>query len=260
MSTVHVEHVSKSYPGHSAQDKPVLALDNVDFEVRDHEFCSLLGHSGCGKTSLLNILAGFEHATRGQIHVDSHVVENPTWHRTMVFQDYALFPWMTVDQNIAFGLEMKKIPPAERKKIVEQNVELVGLKGFEHRYPHQLSGGMKQRVSIARALAVDPDVLLMDEPFAALDAQNRAQMQAELGRLLAESDPERRKTMMLVTHSIEEAILLSDRIIVLTCRPGRVKANIEVTLPRPRDEGSVEFMELKHQLRALLQNEIGATH
>jgi NitT/TauT family transport system ATP-binding protein len=178
----------------------------------------------------------------------------------MVFQDYALFPWMTVEQNIEFGLEMKKVPSSERKKIVRQNIELVGLKGFEKRYPHQLSGGMKQRVSIARALAVDPDVLLMDEPFAALDAQNRALMQEELGRLLAESDPQKRKTMMLVTHSIEEAVLLSDRIIVLTSRPGRVKANIEVNLPRPRDESSPEFVELKAQLRELLREEADVMH
>jgi NitT/TauT family transport system ATP-binding protein len=260
MCVVHVEHVSKVYPGHSAHDNPVVALDNVDFEVKDHEFCSLLGHSGCGKTSLLNILAGFEDATRGQILVDNDRVNRPAWHRTMVFQDYALFPWMTVEQNIEFGLEMKKVPSSERKKIVRQNIELVGLKGFEKRYPHQLSGGMKQRVSIARALAVDPDVLLMDEPFAALDAQNRALMQEELGRLLAESDPQKRKTMMLVTHSIEEAVLLSDRIIVLTSRPGRVKANIEVNLPRPRDESSPEFVELKAQLRELLREEADVMH
>jgi NitT/TauT family transport system ATP-binding protein len=260
MSTVHIEHVSKVYPGHNAQDKPVVALDNVDFEVKNHEFCSLLGHSGCGKTSLLNILAGFEHATRGTIHVDDELVDNPTWHRTMVFQDYALFPWMTVRQNIEFGLEMKRVPASERKRIVQQNIELVGLKGFEDRYPHQLSGGMKQRVSIARALAVDPDVLLMDEPFAALDAQNRALMQEEMGRLLAESDPQKRKTMVLVTHSIEEAVILSDRIIVLTSRPGRVKANIEVKLPRPRNEDDHEFVELKARLRELLHEEAHVVH
>lgn len=260
MSTVNIAHVCKVYPGHGAQDKPVLALDNVHFEVKDHEFCSLLGHSGCGKTTLLNILAGFEEATRGEILVDKKAVGNPTWQRTVVFQDYALFPWMTVRQNIGFGLEMKKVPASERKKIVQQNIELVGLMGFEDRYPHQLSGGMKQRVSIARALAVDPDVLLMDEPFAALDAQNRAQMQEEMGRLLANSDLQKRKTMVLVTHSIEEAVILSDRIIVLTSRPGRVKANIEVKLPRPRNEESREFVELKAQLRALLHEEAKAVH
>lgn len=260
MSTVHVSHVCKVYPGHTGKDAPVLALDNVHFEVKNHEFCSLLGHSGCGKTSLLNILAGFEDATRGEILVDDKAVGDPTWQRTVVFQDYALFPWMTVQENIGFGLEMKKVPAGERKKIIQHHIELVGLKGFEDRYPHQLSGGMKQRVSIARALAVDPGVLLMDEPFAALDAQNRAQMQAEMGRLLANSDPQKRKTMVLVTHSIEEALILSDRIIVLTSRPGRVKANIEVNLPRPRNEESAEFIEMKAELRSLLQEETALAH
>lgn len=260
MSEVNIANVSKVYPGRNAQDASLLALDSVSFEVKNHEFCSLLGHSGCGKTSLLNILAGFEDATQGEILVDQKPVGKPTWKRTMVFQDYALFPWMTVQQNIEFGLEMRKVPSSERKKIVLHNVELVGLKGFEDRYPHQLSGGMKQRVSIARALAVDPDVLLMDEPFAALDAQNRALMQEEMGRLLATSDPQKRKTMVLVTHSIEEAIILSDRIIVLTSRPGKVKANIEVKLPRPRDEDSPEFVELKAELRYLLREETGAVH
>lgn len=260
MSAVNIANVSKVYPGHNAQDASLLALDSVSFEVKNHEFCSLLGHSGCGKTSLLNILAGFEDATQGEVLVDRKPVSKPTWKRTMVFQDYALFPWMTVQQNIEFGLEMRKVPSSERKKIVLHNVDLVGLKGFEGRYPHQLSGGMKQRVSIARALAVDPDVLLMDEPFAALDAQNRALMQEEMGRLLATSDPQKRKTMVLVTHSIEEAIILSDRIIVLTSRPGKVKANIEVKLPRPRDEDSPEFVELKAELRHLLREEVGAVH
>jgi NitT/TauT family transport system ATP-binding protein len=214
MSNLTVENVTKIYPGHSADDEPVLALDDVSFRVEDHEFCSVLGHSGCGKTTLLTMMAGFEHPSMGRILVDGKPVGKPTWQRSVVFQDYALFPWMTVHDNISFGLEMKGLPAVDR--------ELVGLDGFENRYPHQLSGGMKQRVSIARALAVDPKVLLMDEPFAALDAQNRALMQEEMGRLLANADPVLRKTMLLVTHSIDEAVLLSDRIIVLTpSRPGQ---------------------------------------
>ncbi len=187
--------------------------------------------------------------------MDDEPVGRPTWRRTVVFQDYALFPWLSVRDNIAFGLEMKKVPAAERNEIVQRNVALVGLSGFEAHYPHQLSGGMKQRVSIARALAVEPNVLLMDEPFAALDAQNRALMQEEMGRLLASSTATERKTMILVTHSIEESILLSDRIVVLTRRPGRVKANIEVTLPRPRDEDDPAFIQLKKQLRDLIHAE-----
>jgi len=260
MSTVNVSNVRKIYPGHAPQDEPVLALDDISFEVGHHEFCSILGHSGCGKTTLLNLLAGFEKPTRGAMTVDGEPVGDPCWQRTVVFQDYALFPWMTVAQNIGFGLEMRKVSRERQKAIVDRNIELVGLTGFEHRYPHQLSGGMKQRVSIARALAVDPNVLLMDEPFAALDAQNRAMMQREMGRILASSEPEHRKTMVLVTHSIEEAILLSDRIIVLTRRPGRVKADIEVDLPRPRCEDDPGFQSLKARLRDLIHDEFAVEH
>lgn len=260
MGTVEIRSVGKSYPGNAARDAAVIALDDVSFEVKNHEFCSILGHSGCGKTSLLNILAGFESATQGEILVDGLQVAQPTWQRTVVFQDYALFPWLTVRKNIEFGLEMKKVAPKKRQEIIQDNIRLVGLSGFENHYPHQLSGGMKQRVSIARALAVDPNVLLMDEPFAALDAQNRALMQEEMGRLLATADPAQRKTMVLVTHSIEEAILLSDRIIMLTSRPGRVRANIEVSLPRPRNEEDPEFMALKNRLRNLLHDELQVNH
>jgi len=215
----------------------------------------VLGHSGCGKTTLLTMMAGFEQPSMGRILVDGKPVGKPTWQRSVVFQDYALFPWMTVHDNISFGLEMKGLPAVDREEIIRRHIELVGLNGFENRYPHQLSGGMKQRVSIARALAVDPKVLLMDEPFAALDAQNRALMQEEMGRILANADPTQRKTMLLVTHSIDEAVLLSDRIIVLSRRPGRVKANIEVKLPRPRDEDSPDFAALKKKIRDLIHDE-----
>jgi NitT/TauT family transport system ATP-binding protein len=255
MSTVTASNVSKTYPGLCPGDAPLLALDGVSFRVEDHEFCAVLGHSGCGKTTLLMMMAGFEQPSAGEIQVDDKPVGNPAWQRTVVFQEYALFPWLTVSENISFGLEMKRIAAAERNEIIRRNIELVGLQGFERRYPHQLSGGMKQRVSIARALAVDPEVLLMDEPFAALDAQNRAMMQDEMGRLLANSDPAQRKTMVLVTHSIEEAIILSDRIVVLTRRPGRVKANIVVELPRPRDEEDPRFIALRRQIRELIHGE-----
>ena len=255
MSAVTIASVRKVYPGHGAHDLPTVALEDVSFRIAEHEFCSILGHSGCGKTTLLMMLAGFERPSGGQIWVDGKPVGAPTWQRTVVFQEYALFPWMTVEQNIAFGLEMKRVPEPARQEIVARHVALVGLHGFEGRYPHQLSGGMKQRVSIARALAVDPAVLLMDEPFAALDAQNRSRMQEEMGRLLAASDPQLRKTMVLVTHSIEEAILLSDRVVVLTRRPGRVKAEIVVDLPRPRRETDAAFVGLKQHIRELIHDE-----
>jgi NitT/TauT family transport system ATP-binding protein len=178
-------------------------------------------------------------------------VGKPSWERAMIFQDYALFPWLTVLGNVEFGLEMKKLGSAQRRNIAMSRIELVGLKGFENRFPHQLSGGMRQRVAIARALAVDPSVLLMDEPFAALDAQNRSMLQDEMVRIFMEQ----RKTMVLVTHSIEEAIKLSDRIIVMTRRPGRVKADIRVDMPRPRREDTLEFVQLKARIRDLIHDE-----
>jgi NitT/TauT family transport system ATP-binding protein len=255
VSSVSIAGVSKIFPSQRRGDDEVMALQDVTFRVADREFCSILGHSGCGKTTLLMLLAGFERPTTGEIRVDDKPVGKPGWQRTVVFQDYALFPWMTVEENIGFGLEMKGVPEAERRDIVARQVALVGLRKFERRYPHQLSGGMKQRVSIARALAVDPEVLLMDEPFAALDAQNRSRMQEEMGRILASADHEARKTMVLVTHSIEESILLSDQIIVLTRRPGRVKAEIRVELPRPRSELDPAFMALKQRIRDLIHDE-----
>ena len=251
MSSLTAISVSKEFPGHSAGDTPVLAVKDVSFTVKDNEFCSILGHSGCGKTTMLNLIAAFEQPTSGQILVDGKPVTRPGWQRSMIFQDYALFHWLSIEDNIAFGLEMKGAAKAECSRIVADYVDLVGLNGFEKRYPHQLSGGMRQRVSIARALAVNPDILLMDEPFAALDAQNRQLMQLETARILATT----RKTVVLVTHSIEEAILLSDRIVVMTRRPGTVKSNINVDLPRPRNEDDPKFIELKKQIRLLIHDE-----
>lgn len=251
MSAVVVSNVRKIYPGHGAKDEPVVALNNVSFTVQHNEFCSILGHSGCGKTTLLTLVAGFEQPTSGQLSLDGKPIGKPGWERSVIFQDYALFPWLTVCQNIEFGLEMKQIPKESRTRIVREHVQLVGLAGFEDRYPHQLSGGMKQRVSVARALAVDPQVMLMDEPFAALDAQNRTLMQQEMVRIWEKE----RKTVMLVTHSIEEAITLSDRILVMTRRPGRVKADIEVKLPRPRLEEDADVILLKKRIRELILDE-----
>lgn len=226
----------------------VTALANVRLQVGDGEFCALLGHSGCGKTTLLNLVAGFEQPTAGTITVDGQPIDGPGWERTMIFQDYALFPWMTVERNVLFGLEMKQVPEAERTAIARHHIDLVGLGGAAGRYPHQLSGGMRQRVAIARALAVSPRVLLMDEPFAALDDQNRRLMQQELVRIWRQEP----KTVMLVTHSIDEAILLADRIAVMTRHPGRIKEIVEVGLPRPRDEDDPAYLALKRRLRALI--------
>jgi NitT/TauT family transport system ATP-binding protein len=243
--------VTKEYPGHSADDPSVLALKSVNFTVNHNEFCSVLGHSGCGKTTLLTMVAGFEAPTGGQLLLDGKPIGKPGWERSMIFQDYALFHWLTVKDNIAFGLQMKNVAKHKQKSIVEHYINLVGLTGFEKRYPHQLSGGMRQRVSIARALAVEPQVLLMDEPFAALDAQNRSLMQQEMVRIWERA----RKTCLLVTHSIDEAITLSDRILVMTRRPGTIKADLVVDLPRPRREDDPKVIALKRQIKELIIDE-----
>lgn len=252
MGQLTVNGVSKTYGERDAPGS-VAALHDVTFEVPDNQFCSILGHSGCGKTTLLNIAAGFEVPSSGAVMVGGEPIRAPGWQNTMIFQDYALFPWMSVYQNIVFGLEMKGSPKHKRGGITQHYIELVGLGGFEDKYPHQLSGGMRQRVAIARALAVQPQLLLMDEPFAALDAQNRSFMQDELVRIW-QREP---KTVLLVTHSIDEAIKLSDCIAVMTRRPGRVKEFIDVNLPRPRDEDDSSYLRLKRKLRDLIHDEIG---
>jgi NitT/TauT family transport system ATP-binding protein len=250
MGRLAVNGVSKIFGEPGAPDS-VVALRDVTFEVPDNQFCSILGHSGCGKTTLLNIAAGFERATSGALTVDGAPVDLPGWRNTMIFQEYALFPWMSVFDNIVFGLDMKDVPRKEREDITRHYIALVGLEGFEAKLPYQLSGGMRQRVAIARALAVQPSLLLMDEPFAALDAQNRAFMQDELVRIW-QREP---KTVLLVTHSIDEAIKLSDCIAVMTSRPGRIKEFVKVELPRPRDEDDRSYIELKRRLRDLIRDD-----
>jgi NitT/TauT family transport system ATP-binding protein len=250
MGRLAVNGVSKIFGEPDAPDS-VVALADVTFEVPDNQFCSILGHSGCGKTTLLNIAAGFERATSGALTVDGAPVDLPGWRNTMIFQEYALFPWMSVFDNIVFGLDMKDVPRKEREDITRHYIALVGLQGFEAKLPYQLSGGMRQRVAIARALAVQPSLLLMDEPFAALDAQNRAFMQDELVRIW-QREP---KTVLLVTHSIDEAIKLSDCIAVMTSRPGRIKEFVKVELPRPRDEDDRSYIELKRRLRDLIRDD-----
>ncbi|QWD91267.1 ABC transporter ATP-binding protein [Polynucleobacter sp. MWH-Braz-FAM2G] len=251
MLALKVENVQKIYPSMNDGGQEVLAIENVSLEVRKNEFCSILGHSGCGKTTLLNLIAGFEVPTSGRIECAGKLVDGPGADRSMVFQDYALFPWLTVYDNIAFGLKIKGTSADEIKRIVTRFAALVGLSQFTNHYPHQLSGGMRQRVSIARALVVDPTVLLMDEPFAALDAQNRAMMQAEMIRILNEES----KTVLLVTHSIEEAINLSDVIVVMTKRPGKVKEIIRVPEPRRMVEDTPAYLAVRRQIRDLIAGE-----
>lgn len=218
--------VTKSY---RARGREIFALKEASLEVREGEFLTLLGPSGCGKSTLLQIIAGMEKASSGNVtFAGERKGTGPV--STMVWQRYALFPWRVIKDNVAFGCEMRGMPRAERQARAQHFIESVGLKGFETAYPHELSGGMQQRAALARALCNDPDVLLMDEPLAALDAQTRAVMQIELLRIWSQH----RKTVIYVTHSIDEAVLLGDRIAIMTARPGRIKEIIPVTLPRPR--------------------------
>jgi NitT/TauT family transport system ATP-binding protein len=235
----------------AAGDRQVVALDGVDLEVAQGEFVCLLGPSGCGKSTLLNAIAGFSAPTAGELMALGRPVRGPGPERAMVFQEYALFPWMTVEQNVAFGLELAGAAPDILSRTVDGLLRRLGLAEFRDRFPKDLSGGMRQRVAIARVLAIDPPMLLMDEPFGALDALTRRSLQDELLRLWAED----RKTIVFVTHGIEEAIYLSDRVVVMTYRPGTVKRVVPVTLPRPRDPSSVEFNALKRELTALVMEE-----
>jgi NitT/TauT family transport system ATP-binding protein len=231
----------------------VHAVNDASFSAGDAEFVCLVGPSGCGKTTLLNMIAGFFAPSAGEIRVGGQAVNGQGLDRGIVFQDFAqLFPWRTALGNVAFGLEMKGVGKAERERIALEQLRLVKLEKFAGAYPHHLSGGMQQRVAIARALAYNPGVLLMDEPFAALDALTRDEMQ----RLLAEVWRETRKTVIYVTHNVAEAVYLADRVIVMTPHPGRIKAEVRVRLARPRDPLSVEFLEhQKELLRHLTQKE-----
>jgi NitT/TauT family transport system ATP-binding protein len=237
MATVEVERVSKQY-GEAGDRDPVLALDDVSFTLGDGEFVSLLGPSGCGKTTLLYIIGGFEQATRGEVRVDGRPVTKPGADRGMVFQDYALFPWKTLLQNVMFGLELRGLSRAKAEATAREHITLVGLEGFEHRFPHELSGGMRQRCALARSVANNPDVLLMDEPLAAIDALTRHALQEEILKVCAGRGSRRRKTVVYVTHSIEEAVFLSDRILLMTPRPGRVLSAVDVPFGRARDDAT----------------------
>jgi NitT/TauT family transport system ATP-binding protein len=214
----------------NSRNGPVEALHDISFQVHRREFICVIGPSGCGKSTLIRILAGLDHPTSGQVVLDDHPVDGPGPDRGMVFQNYTLFPWLTVKRNVMFGPRMKNVKAKDREAEAKKWIKMVGLEKFEHAYPHQLSGGMKQRVAIARTLANQPRIMLMDEPFGALDAQTRCSMQAYLQQIWMNVDV----TILFITHDLDEAIYLADRIVVLDAHPGRIAEIIEVPLPQPR--------------------------
>ena len=229
----------------------VQAIDGVSLTISDDEFVSFVGPSGCGKTTLLRIIAGLDHATSGMILLDGKQISGTSPMVGMVFQEYSLFPWRNVLDNVAFGPQMRGIPKNDRRELARKFVSLVGLEQFEKSYPYELSGGMRQRGAIARALANDPDLLLMDEPFGALDAQTRNKMQVELLSIWERS----KKTILFVTHSVDEAVFLSDRIVVMSSRPGKIRSVVPVTIPRPRDRTAPEFAQLRRDVLALIDEQ-----
>ncbi len=246
-------HVSKAFP--SGRGVPLVVIDDLSFEVEEGELMCLLGASGCGKSTILNMFAGFERPTSGELTLLGRPITGIEPRCGMVFQSYALFPWKTVRGNVEFGLKMQGVGRPERRRRTDRFIEMVDLAGFEDHYPTELSGGMQQRVTLARILAADPEVLLMDEPFAALDAMTRQVMQEELLRIHAASG----KTILFITHSIDEALILADRIVVLSARPGRVKAVLANRLPVPRSVAvqlSPEFAALKARVWAEVEAEV----
>ena len=246
---LRIKDLHKSFP---KEDGEMVAIDDFNLDVDEGEFICILGPSGCGKTTLLRMIAGLEHPTSGQLLLNGVPIMKPGSDRGMVFQEFALFPWRSVKNNIEFGLEIKKVPAKERDEIAGRLIDLVGLIGFENYHPNQLSGGMKQRVGIARALANDPMILLMDEPFGALDAQTRNLMQKELLRIWKQT----KKTVIFITHSVDEAVFLADRIIVLTTRPSHIKTEVKITWERPRDRASLEFANMRKRILEQLEQEV----
>jgi ABC-type nitrate/sulfonate/bicarbonate transport system ATPase subunit len=246
MTALTIDQVSRTFPARRGHT-PTRALEPINLSVGDNDFVTILGPSGCGKSTLLRIVAGLDRPTSGRVILGGREVIGPGADRGMVFQSYTLFPWLTVRENIAFGLRERGIPLADRRKIADRFIHQIGLSDFENHWPKQLSGGMQQRTAIARALANDPKILLLDEPFGALDNQTRALMQ----EMLLEIWERDQKTVLFVTHDIEEAIFLGNRVIVMSARPGRIKAEIAVDLPHPRSyriKTTPEFVRLKERL------------
>ena len=246
MGNLEVRDLDQSF---SREDGSTLTvLDHVSFDVNDKEFVCILGSSGCGKTTLLRLIAGLDTARSGSIILEGEKITGTSPKVGFVFQEYSLFPWRTVIDNIAFGLEMKGVSKEDRYMVAERYLDLINLSQFRDSYPSELSGGMRQRVAVARALTLDPVLLLMDEPFGALDAQTRNMLQKELLQIWEKT----KKMIVFITHSVDEAVFLADRIIVMTPRPGRICRNFEVQLPRPRDRTSVEFAQVRREVLDLI--------
>jgi len=258
MVRLKIENVSKSFRLKAGR---LPAVQNIDLDIDDGEFVCIVGPSGCGKTTLLNIIAGLENATKGKVLHNGVLISGSSPDRLVIFQDLGLFPWLTVEKNVEFGLRMKRVPLVKRRRIVRKYLRLVNLVKFRNAFIHELSGGMKQRVALARALAMDPEILLMDEPFAALDAQTRDMLHDELQKILAQTG----KTVVFITHNVREAVCLGDRVAVMSAHPGRIKKIFTVDLKRPRhieDPGSVEMVrtilkELKDEIEKTFREEIG---
>ena len=244
LTKLKIDNVVKEYVGNKGK---TIALNGVSLDIKENEFICVVGPSGCGKSTLLNIIAGLLEPTSGAVYLDGKKIEGTGVERGVVFQGYALFPWRTVLKNVMFGLEMKRMPKDQAEKIAKKYIKAVGLEGFEHAYPKELSGGMRQRVAIARAYAADPEVLLLDEPFGALDAQTRVQLQSEL----LNTWEHEKKTCFFITHDVEEAIILAQRVIIMSARPGRIKDIVDVNIPYPRTQETKltpEFNELKNHI------------
>ena len=249
---IRIRNLGKSFQDGDDPKSVVHAVHDFNLDIGESEFVCVVGPSGCGKTTLLRLIAGLVEPTTGEVRVRGTLLEGPGAERGYVFQSFALFPWRTVRRNIEFGLEIKGLHKDEKRRISDHYIELVSLQGFEDSYPRELSGGMQQRVGLARALANEPEVLLMDEPFGSLDAQTRNLMQTELLKIQDRTH----KTVVFVTHSVDESIFLADRVVVLTARPASVKAIFDVDLPRPRDRAGEEFSRIRHEVLEDLTEEV----
>ena len=244
--TLEIRDLSREFP--VPGQAPIQALSGITFSVMDKEFVSILGPSGCGKTTLLRIIAGLDSATSGSITLDGEIVHNRSSKMAMIFQEYSLYPWRTILENVTFGLEVQNMEKRPAQEVALEYLNLVGLAEFADRYPYELSGGMRQRVAVARAMAIEPQILLMDEPFGALDAQTRNMLQKELLEIWQKT----KKTIIFVTHSVDEAVYLADRLVVLTSRPGRVCEIIPIELDRPRNRTSAEFAQVRRKVLDLI--------